>query len=317
MRVSEPGGILAEAMLDQVAAAKPGAGGGLDAEYSSRLSRAVDASGQPGLLARVLLTRSLAYLEAIDPDWVAAKLIPHLAWDQAGAAALWRARAMDQIGSPRLFNAVAPATLEAFEHLSDRDLEGLIVQLLTLALAHRRREALEYNITSAEIKRVLTVAPPGLRGNASWHFWKMMGADDGIPIEKAARWREAIGPLLREIWPLDARLRDEHTSQNFVLMALECDEAFEEAVNAIIDFIVPYQLYRLGHSLLLEPHHAELVRRYPRAFLRLTNSLVDPSEFPVPDDLAQFLQTCVAADATVVTDPSFIRLFGLRRQQGA
>ena len=80
---------------------------------------------------------------------------------------------------------------------------------------------------------------------------------------------------------------------------------------------MPYRLYQIAHSLRLEPGHGDLVRRYPLAFVKLANALIDPALFAVPDDLAVLLQECVAADPAVANDPAYIRLYGLRRQRNA
>jgi hypothetical protein len=144
-----------------------------------------------------------------------------------------------------------------------------------------------------------------------------MGSVEGEPADKAARWREVIGPVFRDIWPLDARLRGKGTTTNLVLMALECEAAFPEAVDAILDVLVPYELYQIDHSLRLESQHKELVRRYPLAAVRLANALIDPSAFSVPSDLAIFLRECVIANPTVANDPAYLRLHGLRRQRNA
>jgi hypothetical protein len=136
-------------------------------------------------------------------------------------------------------------------------------------------------------------------------------------LDKLTRWRTVIGPLFGAIWPLDARLRGKGTARNLVLMALESEVAFPEVVEAILDVIVPYELYQLAHSLRLEDKHSELVSQYPSAFVRLVNALIDPTAFRVPGDLAAFLQECATADPAVVNDPAYIRLFGLRRQRNA
>jgi hypothetical protein len=88
-------------------------------------------------------------------------------------------------------------------------------------------------------------------------------------------------------------------------------------VEAILDVIVPYELYQLSHSLRLEDKHSEMVLQYPLAFLRLVNALIDPGAFHVPGDLAAFLQECAAADPTIVSGPAYTRLYGLRRQRNA
>ena len=45
-----------------------------------------------------------------------------------------------------------------------------------------------------------------------------------------------------------------------LLMTLECGEAFPEAVDAVIDIVVPHQLYSIAHTLRLEPAHEESLR---------------------------------------------------------
>ena len=218
------------------------------------------------------------------------------------------------------FNALKPGLLQAFERqdLSDHEYEGLVSQILSVGIWRRQGDAAEYNLTTAEIKRALTVGPPAVRRNASWNLWRMMGEADGVPKDKAERWRTVYGPLFRDIWPLDAGLRSEATTRNIIHMVLECEGAFPDAVEAVLDLIVPYQLYALAHSLRLEPRHNELVGQFPVAFVRLANAIIDPAQFPVTSDLAMLLQEeCVAANPAVANEPSYIRLFGLRRQRGA
>ena len=67
--LGDPAGTLALTLLDHVADQQPPPNGGLHREYSRRLTLAVSAPGRAGLYARVLLVRSLAYIESVDPDW--------------------------------------------------------------------------------------------------------------------------------------------------------------------------------------------------------------------------------------------------------
>ena len=327
--LNRPGGMLAWSLMDTLTTSKPQRNSGLGIELKPRFDRLAAAPGRSGLLARVYLARSLAYLDAIDPAWAEANLQPRLNWDHPEALSLWRSFANGGIGSARLFNALKPLVLAAFERqeLADNQFEGLMSNLLSVAIWHQRGEAPEYDLTTAEVRRALTVGPPSARRNVSWNLWRMMGntenangkdddADIAIP-DKPTLWRSVVGPLFRDIWPLDARLRSKSTTQNLVLMALECGDAFPEAVDAILDVIVPYQLYRISHSLRLENKHGELVRQHPLAFVKLTNALIDPAAFPVPDDLAGLINECVAASPAVARDPAYLRLHGLRRQRNA
>ena len=168
-----------------------------------------------------------------------------------------------------------------------------------------------------EAKKALTVAPAEVRHHASWYLWRWVGEAEGEPAGKAERWRTKLGPFFNDIWPLDARLRDEHTSQNFMLMTLDSADAFPLVVDAVCDLLVPDQLYLIAHSLRLEQAHENLLRRHPLSFLKLANALIDPRRYPAPSDLGQFLLACAEADPGCINDPSYVRLFGLSRQQAA
>jgi hypothetical protein len=311
--LSAPGGKLAWVLYSSLVASEPEQGCGFDRELAPRFTRVADANGKPGLLARVLLAQYLAYLYWVDPGWTAEKLLPRFAWTDPDAAVLWQARAFGQIGSPSLFNSLKPAFLQTFarQDLPIKESEGLVGHLLQGALWHRQDEG-AYNLKSAEAKKALAVARPEVRCHAAGHLrhW----AATGPPTERAERWLTDLGPLFREIWPLDAALRDEASSRNLVMMAFQVDISFPDAVDAIEDLIVPYELHMLAHSLLLQHEHAALVARYPRAFLRLTNALIDPALHPVPSDLGQLLQQCADADPGCIGEPTYVRLRGLSRR---
>jgi hypothetical protein len=315
--LGEPGGMLVHVLLDSLNALKPEAGTGLGLELTPRFDRVARASSTAGILGRVVLAGALAYIDAIDPVWAEENLVPRLAWSHPEAPALWKAQAVDRIGSARLFNSLKPAMLEAFvrKDLSEFELEALVGKLLQIALGHRQGEAADYELSSAEIRRALTVGPSVVRQHASWQLWRVMGDVDGLTADKAERWRTVVGPLFRGIWPLDAKLRTEATSQNLVLMAVRCEGAFPDAVEAIVDLVVPYRLYEM--STFLGPELPHQVRQHPIAFVRLANALIDPAAYQVPSDLATLLQECVSANPGIVHDPAYIRLFGLRRQRGA
>jgi hypothetical protein len=317
--LGEPGGILTWTLHDSLVASQPTRNAGLGADLTPRFDRAVDAPGRPGLLARVFLTRDLGYMYEVDPEWTSAKLVPGLAWTHPDAAALWDARAQGREGPAALFNALKPSFLESFEKpdASRREIEGLVIHLLHGALWHRLPDGREYDLSTGEAKRALAMGPPEARHHASRYLWIWAAEKDEGQPDKGERWRTVLGPFFREIWPLDASLRDEHTSRNLVLMALNSENAFADVVDAIIDFLVPYQLYLVAHSLRLEQESDVLVSQYPRAFLRLTNAIIDPSVFPVPRDLGELLNQCAEADPNCRNDPNYVRLFGLSRRQAA
>ncbi len=139
--LNRPGGVLAWALLDVLSAPKPKRNGGIDAVLRPRFDRIAAAGGRAGLLARVYLARSLTYLDAIDSGWVQAHFEPRLAWQHPEALPLWRSYVHGGVCSARLFNALKPAALAAFEHqkLSDDEFAGLVSNLLSVAIWHQRK----------------------------------------------------------------------------------------------------------------------------------------------------------------------------------
>jgi hypothetical protein len=292
---------------------------GLSDLFRPRFDRIADAPGRQGLLARVLLARSIGYLHQTDPNWVEEKLVTRFSWDHADALAMWRSYSHGRMGSGRLFNVLKPQLEQTFARIefSDIDLQHLTSTILSIGFSHQRGQAPEYELTNAEIRRLLTIAPSNARRSASWILWRYASNADNGPVNKAERWRTEISPFFQSIWPLTAALRSEETSENLTYMALECDAAFPEAVDTILDFIIPYRLNTIAHSLRLESAHSELVAAHPEAFVKLLNAILDPAVHPIPNDLAAVLEECVHAKPDLSAHPAYTRLYGLRRMHNA
>lgn len=316
--LNDAGGVLAWTLIDQIAEAKPeGASefAGVPDGIEVRLNRVVAAEGYGGLLARVRLSRSLAYLGWVAPIWTANRLVPLLDWELPEAATLWKAQASDQIPRAAIYNALRPHLLQALfsEAIPDRDAEALVNRLLQIVVSHQGGHNPEYDGTAAELRGILARGRPALRRSVALALWRMMGSKENEGENGAERWRTLVGPVFQSIWPLDAALRSAETSKHLVNIALNAGEAFPEAVAAVADLIVPYQLYRIAHSLLLREERGTLHREYPVAFVRLLNALIDPQVAPVPDDLGTVLDDCGQASPEIVNDPGFRRLRGLQR----
>jgi hypothetical protein len=64
-----------------------------------------------------------------------------------------------------------------------------------------------------------------------------MGAT--TPDEGAKRWRTIIGPVFKDIWPLDVELQSNASNFAFVQILTAAGGAFPEAADAIMPFIRP------------------------------------------------------------------------------
>lgn len=317
--LNEPGGILVWTLHDELVEARPAKDAGIPPHIRERLSHATGAIGRAGLLARVFLARDLAYLYAVDSSWTAENLLPRFDWTHPDAPSLWRARSAGKVGSPQLFKTLKSAFLAAFQRRDGLapDLVGLVDHLLHVGLSSRRPDTADYDLSSNEVRQALVAGGAEARQHASWLLWRWMSPAEGDHTDKGQFWRTEIGPFFRDAWPLDATARDEGATKNLVLMALEASSEFNDAVDAIVDVVVPYKLYSIASSLRLDRKHKELPNMYPRSFVRLLDALIDPAQHPVPDDLSETLVECINADSSLADDPRYVRLYGLRRQRSA
>lgn len=316
-----PGGVLAWTLIDHLGAAEPAPGAGLG-ELETRFTLVACADGESGLLGRVHFARGLRYLHQTAPDWTAAEMLPRFQLEHAEALAMWKANAQARAGSAVLFNALKTPLLAIIPRteLSDAEGSNLATRLLDVLVWRQMGSAENYELAPVEVRDLLAVSPARLREHLAWLLWRLQGDNalaDGQLAAKGTRWRELVGPIFKQIWPLDARLRTKRASQNLVEMVMETDDALPEAVDTVVDVLSPYELYSLEHTFRLEAAHAALIERYPRDIIKLAHALIDPLLHPVPRDLGQLLHDCQLRDPQIVHDPAFLRLDGFRRLSGA
>jgi hypothetical protein len=166
-----------------------------------------------------------------------------------------------------------------------------------------------------KVRAALAAASPKLRERAAWVFWVWTAGQKDETFDHAKRWRSEVGPVFDRIWPLDANARDPDASRNLVMMALESGDAFPDAVEAIRDVVMPYDVVTIAGWLQGQPAHQQATTGHPRAFLRLLNAVLSADMGAIPPDLGLVLDDCLAADPSVRSDPAFVRLDALRRRQ--
>lgn len=312
--IASLGGMLAIALVVLMSKRSWGTDEGFNEPFRSRLDSVATSDSIAGLQGRMILVRDLAFLENADPAWVSRHFLPRLHWPHAEATPLWRARAGCPIGRPSLITDLNDDFLEAARRAgATENMPGLAYNLVQVS-----RWAIDQRSTVSapllpKVRAALATASPKLRERTAWVFWVRMAGEKGETFDHAERWRSEVGPLFDRIWPLDANVRDPDTSRNLVFMALECCDAFPEAVEAIRDVVMPYDVVTIAGWLQGQPSHREATTGHPRAFLWLLSAVLSV-ETAAPPDLSAVLDECLAADPSVRSDPAFARLDALRRR---
>lgn len=307
-------GILAWTLLEHLGSTSPSRGAGLG-KLQGRFDTLMAANGRVGVVARLLLAESIAYLHQTDPLWTDANMVPRFDWSHGEAPYMWHGYARGHFGNAELFACLKGNLLLAFDRseLSDDDLDNLAGKLVSVAFWHQNSEGFEYAISSAEIKRAIATGAKSVRRHVSWQLWRSMMDKPADPTLRGLHWTGFLKPIFESIWPLDARLREDESSQNLVKMAQESGTAFPDAVDTILDFVVPYKLHDLAHSVRLSWDLDGLIEKHPKAILLLIDALVDPAVHTPPRDIAKLLSDCEAHDPAVRSTESYRRLRAISR----
>lgn len=316
--LNSPGGVLAWTLCEALGETKPAGAAGLG-DLEPRFDLVARSTNRSGPLGRYHFARKLPYLDRVAPEWVAAEMLPRMRWGQAEASELWRSRSHTNVGSAQLFNTLLPDLKLALEsgRLKDHDASNLVSHLFQVIVWHQRGDALDYQFEPVDFRRLLTVGTEEVRQHVAWLLWHLASSEKDDGEDNATRWRTLVEPIFKAIWPLDIGLRTSEVSDRMVHMLLETDDAFPEAVEAVADVLVPYRIYSFAHSLQLEERHQDLLRKFPKAYLVLSNAIIDPALCPIPSDLGAVLEECAATDPSVAETTEYRRLDGLRRQAGA
>lgn len=314
--IASPGGMLSIALVVLMSKRSWRTDEGFGEPFLSRLDSVATLDLIAGLQGRMILVRDLAFLENSDPTWVSRHFLPRLHWTHAEASPLWRARAGCPIGRPSLFTTLNDDFLEAVRRAGpNENIAGLAYNLVQVSRWAIDQPPSASGSLLPQIRAGLAATSSKLRERTAWVFWVRMAGEKDETFDHAERWRSEVGRVFDHIWPLDANARDPDTSRNLVMMALECGGAFPDAVEAIRDVIVPYDVVTIAGWLQGQPAHREVTAGHPRTFLRLLNAVLAAEMATIPPDLGTVLDECVAADRSLRSDPSFGRLDALRRRQ--
>lgn len=307
-------GTVALALLAWLGKSGRAPGRGFGPEFTARLDVLARAPGKAGLHARMLLVRDLTFLHHVDPDWAAGTVVPMFEPGRSEAPCLWDARAGHAACPAALFNATKNSFLWAVQRRGDERRGGRLLVLYLLEIARRKQESRggDYDLGWPETRSALSRAPRPVRTSASWLLWRWADEKGGNP-ERAIRWRSWLGPLFGAIWPLDADARDPATSRNLALMAMSCGDACAEAVEAVADFIVPFDIVTVDGWL--RPFGQEPGAGVsPHALLRLLDLALGPDPARIPLDLGPTLDGAVSSGGSAGLGDAFARLQRLRRR---
>lgn len=309
--LNHPSGRLTEVLLRKLT--KGPSSREMPAALSAHLDEIVNAPGRFGHLARIRMATDVSVLFERAPDWTQKKILPLFEWRCSEAAAAWSARRYaSYIGSPELFRLTKQAFLDLFGRAdaSDEDIRTFADWLTAIMIANQSHRA-DYPINPAEARSALRKA--GIRSLTSVGHRLALEMERAKPEDKAAKWREVVGPVFQSIWPLDIELQTSGSTFKLVQILRASGSAFPQAAGVITPFVRADEHGQ--HSSIYSISRAEdvLYASSPESMLDLVAAVIGGTPPRGLSDLYRALERIQKHAPELANTKKFQRLLDLAR----
>lgn len=298
-------GNLALAFLNALFARRLLVGGGIPTDLTERFSRLIGIGEERHRPARIVFASRLSYLFAIDPDLTRSHLLPYFRWDrdETEALAVWHGFGWQPHLDPLLWSEIKADFLACFQR--DRinqlgEVVGPLAQALAAAGLHIGLNDLPRQAIQSAIRQM---SPETRSGMLQWIVGALARGEDQT-VDPDTAWTEKVKPWIQKFWPRDPQIRSTTEARPWVEMALATNDAFEDAVATVSQFI------RRGENdfVLGELANSAHLNAHPRPALKLLDAFLSPNaQFWGFDDLRRTLDIVLASDPDLRDDPVFAR----------
>lgn len=279
----------------------------------ARLENLVSAEGELGFLGTAAAMDGLRVLFSEQEAWTTKWLLPLTVWVSPYAPAAWSVLLRGQIPQPSLYAALKAELLQAGSHSElDHSIDSVAQWMVAPMLWAQAATGPVPVITSIEVRRALAQSTEKVRSSAA--YW-LSSAIEKMEGTAGDLWRQRIGPLFKQIWPLDPASRSAGASLHLMRLALHTDDAFSEAVDAIAPALGPLETWEIESYLGRDEDAKAYYDTAPGAVLTLLDAVV--AENGVPSSLSSMLQSLAESDAALEADRRFMKLIGWARRQAA
>lgn len=267
-------------------------------------------------LYRMLL--QLPFLSRAAPGWTRERLLRPLAQQDGVDPQIWDA--ISRIGL--LPNPVlATIAEEMVRRISDVRLasgvRARLAERLVLPVAIALKEGVKPPVTLATIEQLLRLGGEEVRASSARALTRFI-ADSGTPEEA---FRKCVLPILERGWPKDRSAQSAGVSNSFASLPSAAEGALSDAVAALSDLLVPFDVWSLWEYRLYRREEGTRELKHPgnpkdaRAILELLDRTVGDEEGAVvPHDLDVALVAILTYWPQASRDRRYGRLAALARR---
>lgn len=275
-------------------------------------------AGEAGRQSLYGLLLRLRFLNQIDPNWTRTRLLGLLGEHDGVVPELW-----DAISRINLLpsEALAPIAHEMVQRVSDRrlapEVRARLAERLILPVAIALADGEAPPVGLEDTGQFLRLGGPEVRATCARALTRWTA--DSKPAESF--FRTAVLPILERGWPKDRSAQSHDVADSFAPLPAAAGSAFAEAVDAIGDFLMPFDVWSLFEYRLYRSDEGGRELAYPndepeaRALLTLLDRTIGEEEGAVvPHDLDLALVALVNSWPAATKDRRYQRLTALARR---
>jgi hypothetical protein len=308
--INHPVGKLTEGLMKRMRADLAGESTGLCNDVQTRAEALLESEERlTGTVTAIICSR-LSLLHSIDPEWTESRIIPRLSWqdkDPETALCAWQGYLWGTSIGPSLWPKIKPHYLDAVDHEELFSVQYIrsLAQLLAVVGIEFPEGLLSSNEAGDSLR---ALGDTGRVSVIRWVESRLDGAGDRAPT----LWREKIGPWIQDVWPPENDYRTEAESVALSRAAIQSGEAFPDAVEAVIDYLIPVgRIGNVVHPLL----EKGLSTREPESSLLLLSKIIGPDTVGGRQAGSCLNQIEESAPA-IANKPEFARLQRLGSEKG-
>lgn len=279
----------------------------------------LDTPGEGGRQGLYRLLLEVRFLNHIDPVWTQNRLLGPLAGQDEVAPELWDAIARIDLLAP---DALALISAEMVRRILDdrlsSDVRSRLAERLILPVAIALRDGSAPPVSLVETEQVLRLSGSHVRMVCARALTRFIA--DAEEPEKT--FSSGVLPILEGGWPRDRSVQSSEVADAFAALPAASDTAFSEAVAALGDYLMPFDVWSLWeYRLYVREDEGGRELKFPRtqaeakSMLTLLDRTIGEEEGAViPHDLDVALTAMAARWSGAAKDRRFARLAALARR---
>ena len=268
----------------------------------------IESEGRSGLVSKHRMIELLAFFQNSAPEWTENHLLPLLKSDSPATLPLWRAVSRRRIYSDTI-NLLGEELLTRTtdQRLGRESRKSLVFSIVVQSL-HAFLSNKEQPVQLPRLQQLLRSLDDEVRAHAAEAIHRFVRDSTGGTREQ--HFRDAAAPFLRTVWPQERSLSTPGVSQALADLPAAAGEAFEEAVDVIERFLVPFECWSLiEYGLYGEDEEGEAklssinTATKAKALLTLLDRTIGAAEgatvpYGLADALAQIRRIAPTLEAT-------------------